>query len=58
VYTKSDQSPLTPADLEAEGYIIEHLKASWAHIPIVSEEANDHEALQSQLVDKAAFLSG
>ena len=56
VYTKSDQSPLTLADLEAEGYIIEHLKASWAHIPIVSEEANDHEALQSQLVDKAAFF--
>jgi len=55
-YTKSDQSPLTQADLEAEGYIVEHLKALWAHIPIVSEEADDHEALQNQLLDKAAFF--
>lgn len=56
VYTKSDQSPLTQADLEAEGYIVDRLKASWDHIPIVSEEATDHEVLQSRLEAGAAFF--
>jgi 3'(2'), 5'-bisphosphate nucleotidase len=56
VYTKSDQSPLTQADLEADAYIVEHLKVLWGHIPIVSEEAADHDALQSQLQGKATYF--
>lgn len=56
VQTKSDQSPLTQADLAAEGYILEQLQAFCPEIPIVSEEAADHEALHRRLNQGDAFF--
>lgn len=40
VYTKSDETPLTEADLAANKIITEHLKILTPDLPILSEESN------------------
>jgi len=36
---KTDQSPVTDADEEAEAYILAQLRARWPEVPIIAEEA-------------------
>jgi 3'(2'), 5'-bisphosphate nucleotidase len=46
VENKSDGSPVTIADREAEDYISKELKRLWANIPVVGEETNSAQSLK------------
>ncbi|MDR2884895.1 MAG: 3'(2'),5'-bisphosphate nucleotidase CysQ [Deferribacteraceae bacterium] len=46
VECKSDGSPVTIADKEAEDYIVKELKRLWADIPVVGEETSSAQSLK------------